>query len=229
MYFWIFAILNSDTCECEFLYRILEKESLKILENPFALLSISKSRPSSISRFGSDRKIRVYWRFGRRSYGSSTIQESEYGTLKILENEEGLLTILEKVAGKSLRILEKLAWLEFNPRNILEKEDGFDRRILENDEALNALSYALSSLLSERKILEKLLRFPISSLFSSPWSKVSKVSKSFFVTAAVNTAWLARNKTKKKQAMLLTPVMLFIVLCVVWTMPRGCQEVKCGP
>ena len=134
-----------NTKKHDFIYKILENESLSIRENPDPLLSTSSSSSSKaiLSTWGSPRKILVYALFGRGAEVSSIMRSWE--SLKIRENCAGLaLTILENDFGP-LRIREKedgeRRILENDPgdRRILEKEDVGERKILENDAPLKIL------------------------------------------------------------------------------------------
>jgi len=136
-------MMHAPEKQRDFLYKILENESLRILENPLdPRLSISSSSSSKaiVSTLGSLRKILVYARFGRGAEDSSI--KRSWGSLNIRENCDGLaLTILENDFGP-LRIREKDEVPPFsNPRRILENDPG-DRRIRENEDV------------GERKILE---------------------------------------------------------------------------
>ena len=133
-----------NTKQHDFIYNILENESLSIRENPLdPLLSISSSSSSKaiVSTRGSLRKILVYARFGRGAEASSITRP--WGSLKIRENCAGFaLTILENDFGP-LRIREKEDDPPFSkPRRILENDPGRDRRILEKEDV------------GDRKILE---------------------------------------------------------------------------
>ena len=193
--------------------------------------------PTSPSMSGSDRRILEYCRFGRRSwispsnpvfssaYGDLSIREKEAGeALRILENVLGDRRILEKVLGfrrilenwfgPPRRILEKLVWErrireKDGSRNMREKCEGGDRTTGRTTipDCFKILFRVSSSSLEDRKIREKLSRFPNPISPSSSNSSKSPFSgKLLFSIGSDKTTWEARHTIKASPRMISRPM-----------------------